>query len=247
MSPALVGPALVGPALVGVAHGSRDPRSAATVAELMDVVRARHRGVDVRTAFLDLSAPRLRDVLGGVEDAVVVPLLLGHAFHARVDVPGEVARAGRPGVLVADVLGPSVESAALDRLAAAVGRLDDPDLGVVVAGVGSSHAPANAVVAAVAAGWKRRFGWSGAQAAFATAEPSVAAAIERLRAGGARRVAVAQWVLAPGLLPDRIARAAQSAGALLAEPLGPHPAVADLVVARYAEALARRADARAAV
>lgn len=233
-------------ALVGVAHGSRDPRSAATVAALMDVVRARHPELDVRTAFLDLSAPRLRDVLGG-GDAVVVPLLLGHAFHARVDVPGEVARAGRPGVLIADVLGPSVEVAALDRLAAVVGALDDPELGVVVAGVGSSHAPANAVVATVAAGWKRRFGWSGAQAAFATAEPSVADAIARLRAGGARRVAVAQWVLAPGLLPDRIARAAHEAGALLAEPLGPHPAVADLVVSRYTQALARQSSTRAAV
>jgi sirohydrochlorin ferrochelatase len=233
--------------LVGVAHGSRDPRSAATIASLMDVVRARHPGLDVRTAFLDLSAPRLRDVLGGVSSAVVVPLLLGHAFHARVDVPGEVARAGRPGVLVADVLGPAVEDAALDRLADAVGPLDDPELGVVVAGVGSSHAPANAAVAAVAAGWQRRFGWSGAEAAFATTEPSVAEAIARLRADGARRVAVAQWVLAPGLLPDRIARAAHEAGALLAAPLGPHPAVADLVVARYTEALAHQSATRAAV
>jgi sirohydrochlorin ferrochelatase len=233
--------------LVGVAHGSRDPRSAATVAALMDVVRLRYPELDVRTAFLDLSAPRLRDVLGGVSSAVVVPLLLGHAFHARVDVPGEVARAGRSGVLVADVLGPAVEDAALDRLADAVGPLDDPELGVVVAGVGSSHAPANAAVAAVAAAWRRRFGWSGAQAAFATTEPSVAPAIARLRAGGAQRVAVAQWVLAPGLLPDRIARAAHEAGALLAAPLGPHPAVADLVVARYTEALAHRATTRAAV
>ncbi|WP_281690491.1 sirohydrochlorin chelatase [Pseudonocardia thermophila] len=227
------------PPLVGVAHGSRDPRSAATVAELMDVVRARHPELDVRTAFLDLSAPRLRDVLGGVTSAVVVPLLLGHAYHARVDVPGEVARSGRPGVLVTDVLGPAVEAAALDRLAAVAGPLDDPALGVVLAGVGSSHAPANAVVAAAAAEWRDRFGWAGARAAFATAEPSVTDAIAQLRAAGARRIAVAQWVLAPGLLPDRIARAAAAAGAVVGEPLGAHPAVADLVVARYRETLAR--------
>lgn len=233
------------PALVGVAHGSRDPRSAATVAALMDVVRARHPGLDVRTAFLDLSAPRLRDVLGGVDRAVVVPLLLGHAHHARVDVPGEVARAGRPDVIVADVLGTAVAQAALDRLAAAVGELHDPGLGVVVAGVGSSHAPANAVVAAVAERWQRRFGWSGAQAAFATAEPSVSSAIARLRAGGARRVAVAQWVLAPGLLPDRIARAAHESDAVASAPLGPHPAVADLVVQRWAAALTHRSRSRA--
>ena len=76
------------PPLVAVAHGSRDPRSAATVAALVDVVRAQAPTLDVRTAFLDLSAPRLPDVLAalhgaGHRDVVVVPLLLGKAFHAR--------------------------------------------------------------------------------------------------------------------------------------------------------------------
>jgi sirohydrochlorin ferrochelatase len=262
------------PALVAVAHGSRDPRSAATVAALVDEVRRQRPGLDVRLSFLDLSAPRLPDVLdavaaGGHARAVVVPLLLGHAFHARVDVPGAVATAAArlPGleIAVSPVLGsrpacgvghPSsrpghrdghagLSAAALRRLAAVAGPLHDPGLGVVLAAIGSSHAPANAAVADVVAGWTHRFGWSGGSAAFATAAtPTVGDAVAALRAGGAGRVAVAQWILAPGLLPDRIERDSAAAGVPVAAPLGPDPDIARAVLARYdavavAEALPR--------
>ncbi|GAA3093418.1 sirohydrochlorin chelatase [Pseudonocardia yunnanensis] len=248
------------PVLVAVAHGSRDPRSAATVAALADEVRRQRPGLDVRVSFLDLSAPRLPDVLAGVaaeghRAAVVVPLLLAHAFHARVDVPGEVARAARRHpqlhIATAGVLGgsPLLEAAALDRLTAVAGPLDDPGLGVVLAAIGSSHAPANAAVAQVADGWLRRFGWAGATAAFATAtEPTVPQAIAALRRQGAQRVAVAQWILAPGLLPDAIARSAHAAGpdVLLAGPLAAHPAVATLIAERYASTLDTPVASRAA-
>src|SRR5438874_4234406 len=88
------------PPLVAVAHGSRDSRSAHTVGELMAVVRRRQPELDVRLAFLDLSAPRLAEVLAAVHaeghrEVVVVPLLLGNAYHARVDIPGAVTRAAR--------------------------------------------------------------------------------------------------------------------------------------------------------
>ncbi|HEX2298581.1 MAG TPA: CbiX/SirB N-terminal domain-containing protein, partial [Pseudonocardiaceae bacterium] len=121
------------PTLVAVAHGSRDPRSAATVAALMDRVRALRPDLDVRLAFLDLCAPRLEAVLATVSHAVVVPLLLSRAFHAEVDVPAAVAQAvaTRPDldVAVADVLGPDprLEVAALRRLAAAGVNTEDPE------------------------------------------------------------------------------------------------------------------------
>ncbi|MGH3760702.1 sirohydrochlorin chelatase, partial [Actinophytocola sp.] len=179
------------PPLVAVAHGSRDPRSAATVAALVDVVRVRAPDLDVRTAFLDLSAPRLPDVLtalhgAGHRDVVVVPLLLGRAFHARVDLPSIVAetcaRLPRLSVSVSDVLGPDprLASIALRRLADAGARVGDPSLGVILAGAGSSHAPANAAVSTVAASWTS-LGWAGARAAFASAgRPDVPAAAAAL-------------------------------------------------------------------
>jgi sirohydrochlorin ferrochelatase len=228
----------VRPALVAVAHGSRDPRSAATVSTLIDRVRLRRPDLDVRLAFLDLCAPRLDAVLTTVPTAVVVPLLLGRAFHAKVDVPDEVARAiaAQPGldVVFADVLGPDprLEAAALRRLAEVGVWPDDPDVGVVLAAAGSQQAPANAAVAAVAATWSRRTRWQVIPAFACAARPTVPDALATLRATGARRLAVASWFLAPGLLPDKVLRLAGDT-AVLAAPLGADPAVAELIADRY--------------
>jgi sirohydrochlorin ferrochelatase len=241
--------------LVAVAHGSRDPRSASTIHALMGVVRSLCPDLDVRTAFLDLSAPRVGDVLGavhgdGYEEAVVVPLLLGTAYHARVDVPAAVAEAERRyprlRVRVAEVLGPDrrLEYAAWRRLSSAGVATDDPTLGVILAGAGSSHDPANRLVADVAARWATRTSWVGAIAAFAAAaEPDVPAAVTSLRARGARRIAVGSWFLAPGLLPDRILHGAcQHADTpILAEPMADDPGVADLILDRYNQARASHA------
>ncbi|KOV80225.1 cobalamin biosynthesis protein [Nocardia sp. NRRL S-836] len=211
---------------------------------MLDVVRWLRPELDVRGAFLDLCAPRLNDVLRG--PSVVVPLLLGKAFHARVDVPAAVAESRVPAV-VADVLGPDprLESAALRRLSEAGVSFDDRSLGVVLAGAGSSHAPANEAVARVARRWARESGWAGVEAAFASmATPTVPEAVARLKARGAERIAVASWFLAPGRLPDKVASLAGDA--VVAGPLGDDVEVAQLVLDRYDEALARQTVARSA-
>lgn len=234
-------------ALVAVAHGSRDGRSAAAVSELIEVARAQRPELDVRLAFLDFNAPRLPDVLTAVAGdghrrAVVVPLLLGSAHHARVDVPAAVDRAisRLPGldVLISDVLGPDprLSAAALDRLGQAGVSPGERGLGVVLAAAGCSDPAANAAVHTEAASWPRTV------AAFAAAtSPDVGTAADELRTGGARRVAIAPWFLAPGRLLDRVSAAA-GPGAVVAEPLGAHPAVAELVHYRYAAAIRRHVD-----
>ncbi|ASU77958.1 sirohydrochlorin chelatase [Actinopolyspora erythraea] len=240
--------------LVAVAHGSRDPRSAATIRTLLDVVRSVRPELDVRTAFLELSAPRLGDVLDtlhaeGNGQAVIVPLLLGHAYHASVDIPGAAREAERRNPLlrlrIAEVLGPDrrLRQAAWRRLLESGADPGDPELGVVLAGAGSAHASANRLVAEVAGMWQRHSRWAGAVAAFAAAaEPDVPAALERLRARGARRFAVGSWFLAPGRLPDRVLeRAAEHAERpVLADTMGAAPELAELVIERYEAALAAR-------
>ena len=54
-----------------------------------------------------------------------------------------------------------------------------------------------------------------------------------------KHLVVASWFLAPGLLPDRIARLAREAdpSAFIAEPLADDPRVADVVIGRYATAV----------
>ena len=89
---------MTAPALVALAHGSRDPRSAATIKSLVDEVRALRPDLRIEPAFLELSKPSFdtvvdRLVKAGYDEIVVVPLLLTEAYHAKVDVPEAIAGA----------------------------------------------------------------------------------------------------------------------------------------------------------
>jgi sirohydrochlorin ferrochelatase len=231
------------PALIAVAHGSRDPRSAATMSAVVADIAAVRPDLDVRLAFLDLNAPSIDQVVDAVAaqghtHAVVVPLLLGNAFHARVDLPGllAAARARHPRLQLtqADVLGPDARliAALRDRILAVDGM--DRNVGVAVAAVGSSSVAANARTATVARQLTAITGWR-TEICFATTEPSLAQAVSRLRARGAERVLVAPWFLAPGLLTDRLEAAVPDL--VHAQVIGPHTALADIVWDRYDNAL----------
>ncbi len=109
----------------------------------------------------------------------------------------------------------------------------------MLAAAGSSDPAANATTRAVAAEWCRTRGWAAVTTAHASAAPpTVADALTTLRAAPAvRTTAVAPYLLAPGLLPDRIATAATTHHAdHLAPVLGAAPELARLVLARHAEA-----------
>ncbi|GGX51707.1 sirohydrochlorin chelatase [Streptomyces fructofermentans] len=233
-----------GPVLLVIAHGSRDPRHAATVHALVRRVRAMRPGVRVETGFLDFNIPSVPGVLKslaaeGVRDVVALPLLLTRAFHAKADIPAVLREA--PQVLrvrQAEVLGPSpLLTDALERRLYEAGLApgDKASTGVVLASAGSTDPEAIAVIAAVAREW-RRTGWCAVRPAFASASlPRTEDAVRELRESGCERVAVAPYVLAPGFLPDRIARGAAGAD-VLADVLGPAPEVARLLLARYDEA-----------
>jgi len=101
-------------AVVLVAHGSRDPRAAASTEALARAVRRAHPGWAVRAAYLDHAGPRPLDVLASLPPGrrvVVVPLLLTAAYHGRVDIPAVLAEAAALplDVTLADVLGPLPE------------------------------------------------------------------------------------------------------------------------------------------
>ena len=251
------------PALLLTAHGSRDPRHAETVAAIRAGVAAALPEVRVEVAFLDFDAPTVGGALArlhgdGVRRAVAVPLLLSRAFHAKHDLPAVLAEAAAelPGLAVrqADVLGP--DPLLLDGLERRLARTgsDAPRLGeeraetgVVLAAAGSTDPEANAVLVETAREWERTTGWCAVRPAFASAmPPRTADAVRALRADGARRLAVAPFVLAPGRLPDRILAGAAEAGAELVAPvLGAAPEVVRIVAARYAEASADAVSAAA--
>ncbi|MFH8882765.1 sirohydrochlorin chelatase [Streptomyces californicus] len=237
------------PALLVIAHGSRDPRHAATVHALTERVRAERPGLRVETAFLEFNAPSVPRVLErlaaqGADEVVALPLLLTRAFHAKTDIPSVLreARARLPRLRVrqADVLGPSpLLNATLGRRLreAGVRPGDLPRTGLVLASAGSSDPEAIAVIADIAREL-RHTGWCAVRPAFASALlPRTEDAVRALRSEGVERVAVAPYVIAPGRLPDRIAAGARAAGAdVLADVLGPAPELARLLLDRFDEA-----------
>jgi sirohydrochlorin ferrochelatase len=223
-----------GVAVVLVAHGSRDPRAAAATSALARAVRVARPDWDVYASYLDHAGPRPLDVLAslGRRRAVVVPLLLTAAYHGRVDVPAvlEAARALPVDASLADVLGP-VSPLLLDAL---VRRLGDPGLdAVVLAAAGTRDAAARATVEEAAAALGARLGVPSGVAYASAAPPTAGAAVERLQALGARRVAVASYFLAPGLLHDIAVESALAAGAVaVAPPMTDAPELVRLVEAR---------------
>ncbi len=84
--------------------------------------------------------------------AVVTPLLLADAYHARVDIPAMIAASGATGVRQAPVLGadPALLAVLRQRLTETGVSRHDGDVGVIVEAVGSSDPAANAVTARVA-------------------------------------------------------------------------------------------------
>ncbi|MFF3330968.1 sirohydrochlorin chelatase [Streptomyces sp. NPDC002888] len=246
------------PVLLVIAHGSRDPRHAATVHALVRRVRSLRPGLRVETGFLDFNIPSVQGVLEslaaqGVRDVVALPLLLTRAFHAKADIPA-VLRDAPPQLRIrqAEVLGPSpLLLAALERrlYEAGLTPADKPSTGVVLASAGSTDPEAIAVIADIAREW-RHTGWCAVRPAFASAGspagfPRTEDAVRELRALGCEKVAVAPYVLAPGFLPDRIARGAAEADAL-SEVLGAAWEVAEVLLERADSAAAAGALSRTA-
>lgn len=238
---------MAAPALICLAHGSRDPRSAETITALVDEVRAMRPDLRIEKAFLELSRPRFGKVVdklvrAGFDEIVVVPLLLSDAHHAKVDVPEAIAEATarHEGLKVRATRVLGMEQAFLEvldlRLRAALreNRVRELDA-LVLAAAGTSDPLANQAVARLARVWGNRHNLPVTAAFASTAPPAAGEAVRSFRGEGRRHIAVASFFLAPGFLPDRVAELALEAGAVtVSEPLGAHPEVARVVLARYA-------------
>ena len=235
--------------LLGVAHGSRNEASQEVVRSLLSTAAKQRPGLRAEAAYVDNASPSIRAALQslvdeGIDDVVVLPLLLTPASHAKTDVAASVqaARHAHPGLRLryGRPLGPSpvlVETVAR-RLVEAGARDDDPVL--LVAG-GALDPDANAQVAATARMlWEGR-PWPSVDIAFAsTTGPSVPEALERLRLLGFSRISLARYFLGPGHLPRLVEQQAADTGldVVVSEPLGASPELSTLVLERYDEAIA---------
>jgi sirohydrochlorin ferrochelatase len=197
---------------------------------LRDAVGARRLGLRVVEAYVDVQDPSLPLVLAGLGSAVVVPLLLSAGYHVNVDVAAAVDSAG-PGVRRARALGP--DGVLAEVLAERLDRAGLADHAVVLAAAGSSDHRAVRDVEQTAHCLGRLIARDVVAAYASAAEPRVGDAASALAAKG-RRVAVASYVMAPGFFYDRLREIRAD---LHTPPLLPHPAIVDLVLSRYDEAV----------
>jgi sirohydrochlorin ferrochelatase len=234
------------PLLLAVAHGTRDPAGPATVRALLDRVRALRPWLPVAEAYAELSAPPLEDVLAGTPGpAVVVPLILARGHHAGTDIPQRVARwrgdgpyGRRGGAVTARPLGPHALLTA--ALAARLGPARRADA-VVLGAAGSTHPDGVLDVRVAARLLARRLRRPVPYGFVAAGAPALPDVVADLRRRGARRVAVAAFLLAPGLFHERMLRAGADE---VSPPIGAHDAVAGLILRRFDEAAARAGGAR---
>lgn len=211
------------PPLVAVAHGSTYPAAAETMTALARHVTRLAPVIDIRVAFVHHAQPSLAQALANVgQDAVVVPLLLSTGYHLTTDVAGAAKRVARP-------LGPDqlLATALMSRLAEA----GVPDgVGVVLAATGSSDPQAGDQIEAQARLLAAELDAPVISAFVSSGQPSVENAVADLRERTREPVAVASYLLAPGLFHDRLTK---SGANWVTKPLGGHPAVAALVIDRY--------------
>lgn len=224
------------PALVLAAHGTRDPDGVRILERLTRRV-ARNVAAEVHLGYVDVIGPTIREVVDSVGGhAVVVPAFLASGYHVRTDLPQQLSSS--EGVLVSDALGPAPELAVAmrDRLREAG---SGPGERVVFSAAGSSDTHALADVGAAA----DHLGFLLGRAMTPTHVTTEPRTRDRLPvdtdpAGIPAGVAIAPYLLAPGLFHQRLRELPVR---VVAEPLGDHPAVIELVVRRYRTALAARA------
>jgi len=222
------------PVLVACAHGTRHPTGRRLVAELALAARRARPGLVTTAAFVDVQPPTVVDVVAALaaegRPAVVVPLLLSGGYHVHVDIAGAVA--AHPAALAARPLGPDARLVEVlaDRLAGTGADARDPGTAVVLAAAGSSDARAVADVEDTARRLQDRWAGPVTTGYGSAASPTVPDAVARARSGGARRVVVAAYLLAPGHFAAKLAAAGADA---VTAPLLPDDRVAAVLLDRY--------------
>lgn len=212
--------------LVIALHGTRSAAGQSVAAGLVAAVSAGLPGVRVHTGWADVLSPTLTETLAGLPGAVVVPAFLTAGYHVTSDLPAAIEASGGRARLTG-LIGPGLDAAVADRLREAGG----PGDAVVLAAAGSKRRRALAEVAEAAHRLSALLDRPVVPAFLTAATPSVADAVARLRASGYRRVAVASYLLAPGVFADRLTGVGAD---LVSAPIGVHPLVVAAVRNAYA-------------
>lgn len=206
-----------------VAHGTRSAAGVENIAALAEAVS--RRVGSVRTAFVDVLGPTPSEVLSTIDGpAVLLPAFLASGYHVHQDIPEHVELSGHPDVAVTQTLGPDpvLASVMTERLREAGWRRGDA---VVLAAAGSSDPRARHEVHTAASMLACHTG-PVKVGYIATGEPRVSDVVAEVRATTGRPVFIASYLLAHGLFQQRLNECGADG---VAQPLGAHPQIVDLI------------------
>lgn len=227
--------------LITVAHGTRLVSGNAVAGEIT-ARAAELLGVQATTSYVELCAPLLTDVLADPAHgpAIVVPLLLSTGFHIKHDIPAALA-GGFAEAVQTRALGPDpvLAQVQVERLLAAGAEPGQP---LVMVAAGSNDPDAVPDLAKAEQLLARAWGGPVVTATVAGTGRPFAEAVAEARQHG--DIAVSPYLLSPGFFSRRTADAAAGLGiGCVADVLGPHERIAELVALHYLSAVA---DARLA-
>jgi sirohydrochlorin cobaltochelatase len=244
------------PALLVVGHGTRDPRGAEEFHELVDALKRRQPGTAVEGGFIELSRPPISRCVNSLHEAgarqvAAVPLMLLAAGHAKDDIPATLVREGMAHPEMSFTYGralgvrPELLELMDRRVSVVVSEDEKAETTVLIVGRGSSDPDANSDLAKISRLFYEGRPYASVETAYVSmTPPDVTTALERCRRLGARRVVVFSYFLFTGVLERRIREQGATFAAenpdtevRYAGYFGPDPAVVDLVLERYREAV----------
>lgn len=246
--------------IVLIGHGSEVPEAIEEFHYFADSL-SHHIEHSTRVCFLEISQPEMYHILhdtvtsvGDNGEMLVVPLLLGSAFHMKAEITTAIHRVREefPNVAIklSTPLGFHIHLAELlkvrvdEALARTLHALPPEETTVLVIGGGSSDLDSNSSVAKVGRVLYETSNYQGVEVAYQrVTHPTTAEGLERVQRLGAKQVVLAPYLLFTGIVYQNMVRAADEAATRLglklihAQYLGPsHPLLVEVVAQRLQEA-----------
>lgn len=242
-------------------HGSRDLDGAREFVALVDAVRDTATPARVEAGFLEFAGPVIGSIqqafdrcAGRPEPVLAVPVLLFLAGHGKADMPEQIEAARRRhphlDVRFKPILGtdPTLLAIVEERIVetqADLPAIEAEQVAILLVARGTTDAEANAEFFKIGRMLWERNHYGFVECAFSSlAWPDVPAGIDRCIRLGARRVVVAPYFMNTGVLVkriDQLARLAQvrygETEIAVADPMGVHPALINLILQRANDAL----------
>lgn len=243
-------------AVLIVGHGTREPEGTYGFLELVSSVQKQVHSY-VQPAFLEITPPSVPEgaehcLSTGAEHLLVIPLFLfgGQDIKKKLPQALEKVRMRNPQLAVAlsPHIGPDrrIPEILKERLGSAMRSSPSPDTAVLLVARGFSDQDALAEMEEVHARFAQEAGLRVVRHAFVEiASPSIADGIQACLASQAKEIVILPYLLFPGLMLKKIRNQVEAVRSrptvetpiLVADCLGPHPKLTELLIERIRKGL----------